>query len=272
MINLSQQEILRINGEYTYPLIYYDRETSARYWKVILAIENYDIVSINDISQLEILSPDKKEIHLSTTKFNIISEKRINESGVYRDINSKAIETITLIFKEQELQNNVEQLQSNIKNLESEMEKIKNKPNTENPKLLLALEFLSSQINTFALDDTDSLYFKTLYPTWEDSIGQTVEQGYKFIYQERLYKVLQKSLKIQSQYLPGQGTESLYTEVNETNQGTLEDPIPYNGNMSLEKDKHYIQENVIYLCTRNTEQPVHHNLKDLVNLYVTIVK
>ena len=272
MINLSQQEILRINKKNTFPLIYYDRDTSAKYWKVIIAIENYDVLSINNIDTLEILSSDKNEISLSTTKFNLVSEKKINESGVYRDMNNEVIETITLVFKERELQENIEQLQKNMNNLESKIANIKNNLNIENEKILLAIEFISYQMNTFAIRDNDSLYFKDLYPTWENSIGQTVEQGYKFTYQERLYKVIQQSLEIQSQYPPGQGTESLYTEINETNQGILEDPIPYNGNMELEKDKYYTQDNVIYLCTRNTEQPVYHNLKDLVNLYVTIVE
>lgn len=68
--------------------------------------------------------------------------------------------------------------------------------------------------------------------------------------------------------LPGEGTESLYTEVTESHAGTIEDPIPYNGNMELENGKYYSQDGVIYLCTRDTEIPVYQPLKDLVGIYV----
>lgn len=66
--------------------------------------------------------------------------------------------------------------------------------------------------------------------------------------------------------------QCLYAVINETNAGTQEDPIPYNGNMALENGKYYIQDGVIYLCNRDTEIPVYQDLKDLVDLYVTAVE
>lgn len=42
--------------------------------------------------------------------------------------------------------------------------------------------------------------------------------------------------------------------------GTQDDPIPYNNNMELVKDKYYIQHDIVYLCTRSTEQPVYNDL------------
>ena len=54
--------------------------------------------------------------------------------------------------------------------------------------------------------------------------------------------------------------------------GTLENPIEYNGNMILEIGKYYIQDGIIYLCNRDTGNPVYHNLSDLVGLYVEYVK
>lgn len=86
-----------------------------------------------------------------------------------------------------------------------------------------------------------------------------------------LYKTIQDNLLIQEQYVPGEGTESLYAVINETNAGTQEDPIPYAGNMALENGKYYSQDGVIYLCNRDTEIPVYQDLKDLVGLYVEAV-
>lgn len=123
-----------------------------------------------------------------------------------------------------------------------------------------------------SIDNDDALTAKILYPTFDSAIGQTVAKGFKFQYDEKLWSVIQPELTIQSHYPPGVGTESLYEEVCETHEGTLEDPIPYNGNMALENGKHYIQDLVIYQCTRDTGLPVYHPLSDLVGLYVEVTE
>ena len=124
-----------------------------------------------------------------------------------------------------------------------------------------------------ALPDSLALQARALYDDWEDVIGQTVSAGFKFRYGGKLYKTIQPTLLIQEQHVPdAAGTESLYAEINEQNQGTMEDPIPYNNNMELENGKYYIQNGSIYLCNRDTGQAVYNNLIDLVGLYVEIVE
>ena len=127
---------------------------------------------------------------------------------------------------------------------------------------------LVAQMQAQSLDDAQALTVKAIYPQWQEIIGQTVKMGYKFLYGDVLHKTLQDNLLIQEQYIPGEGTESLYAVINETNAGTQEDPIPYAGNMALENGKYYSQDGVIYLCNRDTEIPVYQDLKDLVGLYV----
>lgn len=112
--------------------------------------------------------------------------------------------------------------------------------------------------------------------------GQTIatHEGYTQFYRTEaytggiygvvMYKTIQDNLLIQEQLIPGEGTESLYTVIDETHAGTQEDPIPYAGNMALENGKYYIQDGVIYLCNRDTEIPVYQPLSDLVGLYVTV--
>lgn len=132
---------------------------------------------------------------------------------------------------------------------------------------------LVAQMQAQSLDNAQALTVKAIYPQWDEVIGQTVKQGFKFLYGDALYKVIQPDgLTIQEQYIPGEGTESLYAVINETNAGTQEDPIPYNGNMALENGKHYSQGGVIYLCNRDTEIPVYQALKDLVGLYVEVAE
>ena len=131
--------------------------------------------------------------------------------------------------------------------------------------------FITQQINTLVVDDNTALRMKQFYPTFESLIGQEVEQGFKFTYGGKLWRVVQATLTIQSHYAPGVGMESLYAEICESHDGTLDDPLPYSGNMALENGKHYIQDNVIYRCIRDTGNPVYHALSALVGLYVVEV-
>jgi hypothetical protein len=130
---------------------------------------------------------------------------------------------------------------------------------------------ITQQVNTLSVDDNTALRMKQYYPMFDSIVGQTVPQGYKFQYGGKLWSVVQPSLTIQSHYPPGAGTESLYAEVCETHAGTLDDPIPYSGNMALELGKYYIQSNVIYLCIRDTGNPIYHALADLVEIYVEVI-
>ena len=130
---------------------------------------------------------------------------------------------------------------------------------------------IANQINTLTVDDNTALRMKKFYPTFKDIVGKKVNKGFKFTYGDKLWSVEQPELTIQKHYPPGEGMESLYTEVNESHSGTIDDAIPYNGNMTLEKGKYYTQDDIVYLCNRDTVNPVYNKLADLVGLYVTEV-
>lgn len=147
-----------------------------------------------------------------------------------------------------------------------------NYPETEINQMI---DLFASQINNMEISDTDALKFKDLYPNWEEFIGSTLKKDFKINYNDKLYKTLQEISTVLNQqgYRPGEvGSEALYAEINETNQGTLEDPIPYNNNMELFEGKYYSQSGVIYKCNRNTGQPVYQDLSALVGTYVEIVE
>ena len=126
---------------------------------------------------------------------------------------------------------------------------------------------IAQQINTLTVDDNTALRMQKFYPTFDSIVGQEVKQGFRFRHGDKLWATV-KALTIQKHYPPGEGMESLYTEVNETHDGTIDDAIPYSGNMVLEKGKHYIQNETTYLCNRDTVNPVTHALSELVGLYV----
>ena len=124
--------------------------------------------------------------------------------------------------------------------------------------------------NAVERSDLDALAVKDIYPAWDSLIGQTVNVDFKLTYDGKLYKVIQAHT-VQSDWIPGVGTESLYAVIDEGHTGAENDPIPYDGNMELVEGLHYVQSGVTYRCTRNSGQPVYHALSDLVGLYVEVV-
>lgn len=122
-----------------------------------------------------------------------------------------------------------------------------------------------AQINTLAVDDATALRMVAYYPEW--TAGTAYAVGDRLVYNGDLYKVLQAHTS-QETWLPGTGTESLYTRIDEQHDGTKYDPIPYSGNMALEAGKYYSQSGKTYLCNRDTGNPVYHPLSALVGLYV----
>lgn len=129
---------------------------------------------------------------------------------------------------------------------------------------------LKAQINKIDIPDQTSVKMMGYYPEFADIIGQTVELGFKFRYNDDLYKTIQASLTIQGHYPPGTGTESLYTKIDILHLGNKYDPIPYSGNMALENGKYYTQYDIMYKCTRDTINPVYNDLSELVGLYVEV--
>lgn len=123
---------------------------------------------------------------------------------------------------------------------------------------------ISAQINTLSVDDNTALRMVSYYPEWSEGIAYTV--GYKVQRGGKLYKAVMAHTS-QSDWTP-EAAATLWMEICETHDGTMADPIPYSGNMALESGKYYMQDMAIYLCNRDTVNPVYNALRDLVGLYV----
>ena len=114
------------------------------------------------------------------------------------------------------------------------------------------------------LDDETALTGVELFPRW--TIDRAYVVGDKVQRNSKLWRCMQAHTS-QIGWEP-ENVASLWTEICESHAGTLEDPIPYNGNMALESGKYYSQNSKIYRCTRDTGNPVYHALSELVGLYV----
>ena len=123
---------------------------------------------------------------------------------------------------------------------------------------------ITQQINTLTVDDNTALRMKDFYPDWTANTAYAVD--FKVKRNGKLWRVVQAHTS-QVGWEP-ENAASLWTEINETYAGTMDDPIPYSGNMALENGKYYVQDYEIYLCNRDTVNPVYNALSELVGLYV----
>ena len=123
---------------------------------------------------------------------------------------------------------------------------------------------IAQQINTLTVDDNTAFRMVAFYPEWAENAEYTAE--YKVQRDGKLWRCRQAHTS-QTGWEP-ENAASLWTEICESHAGTLEDPIPYSGNMALESGKYYMQDGKIYRCTRDTVNPVYNALSELVGLYV----
>lgn len=139
------------------------------------------------------------------------------------------------------------------------MERSRSLSESEVSRMLIA-----QQINTLTVDDNTALRMVEFYPEW--AIDTSYAVGYKVKRNGKLWRVVQGHTA-QVGWEP-ENAASLWTEINETHAGTLDDPIPYNGNMALVNGLYYVQDYVIYRCNRDTVNPVYNALHDLIGIYV----
>ena len=133
---------------------------------------------------------------------------------------------------------------------------------------------ITEQINTLTVDDNTALRMREFYPDFEELVKRKFtakDVEYKFRHGDTLYKTAQPNISFVAHYPPGVGTESMYTRIDETHDGTLDDPTPYSGNMELEQGKYYTQSGEIYYCKYGSGIPVHEPLAALTT-FVAIVE
>lgn len=126
-----------------------------------------------------------------------------------------------------------------------------------------------------SLEDAVALTAVELFPKWSDLVanGVTVDKGFRFQHDKNLYRTEQSTYTFVEIYVPGSvGTESLFSKIDESHAGTIDEPIPYETNMEIYEGKYYSQNNVIYRCTRNSGQPLYHDLAALIGVYVEVVE
>ena len=137
----------------------------------------------------------------------------------------------------------------------------RHRPLTESEALSLLLK---QQVNVMEVDDQTAYRMRAFYPSWAAGIAYTA--GYKVHHNGRLWRCLQAHTS-QEGWEP-ENVPALWEEICETHDGSMYDPIPYDGSMALVSGKYYSQDGVTYLCNRDTVNPVYNPLRELVGIYV----
>lgn len=109
-------------------------------------------------------------------------------------------------------------------------------------------------------DDEKALSAKALYDKW-DGNGVEYKTNQYTRYKDDLYKVLQNHTS-QADWTPDTA-HSLYSVVGKPGEGTKEKPIEWKSGMIAEKDKYYVDEDVIYLCIEDSKIGLYGQPKDL---------
>lgn len=140
-------------------------------------------------------------------------------------------------------------------------------PLEEQAKIVLKAQ--TRQVTTFS--NNEALKVRDLFDDWSDFIGQTLNAGEIVRTAEGLWRVRQEHVA-QKHYAPSIHTAALYERIVRDHEGTESDPIPYAPPMEIFNGKYYTQDGVLYLCNRDSEQALTHNLSELVGLYVSIIE
>lgn len=120
-------------------------------------------------------------------------------------------------------------------------------------------------INSLDLSNNDTIKYKDYLPVWTDYINKSMPKDFKFKYNNQPYQTIQYINVVLSDQTPDI-VYSLYKVINEEHEGTLEDPIPYQQQMAIEKGKYYIQYDVVYIAIQNMPTGMPYDLNQIPSI------
>ena len=98
-------------------------------------------------------------------------------------------------------------------------------------------------------DDQTALAGIELYPKW--AVGLAVAKDSRYQFNGKLYKVVQAHTT-QADWTPDI-TPNLWTVIDVTHAGTIDDPIPAVAGMEYVYGRYYIEGETVYICKRTGE-------------------
>ena len=142
--------------------------------------------------------------------------------------------------------------------------------NEDNRNIYAAIIKMAVKTARAITDDQEALAVKCLYKQWEKQLGRQLEVGEYIQHNKQLYRVLQQHIA-QANWIPGEGTESLYVIIDKEHSGTIDDKIPWVANMECIEGKYYIEDNISYLCIRSSGIALQCKASEVVGNYFVVV-
>lgn len=121
------------------------------------------------------------------------------------------------------------------------------------------------------LTNKQALQVKEIYGNWNPDVEYLKpENGILRILDEGELYELRQNHTSQAGWSPHL-TPALWKKVVVDHAGTIDDPIPYSNGLEIFNGKYYTQNDVLYLCMRDSGTPLYHDLSALVGIYVEVV-
>lgn len=125
-----------------------------------------------------------------------------------------------------------------------------------------------ANIQNYSLTNKEVNTLADMLPEWEGLIGTPLPVKYKLQYNGKPYRTNQAHTP-QEDWKPDT-VKSLYGLISD-HDGTLEDPIPYERWLVLEKGMYYTQDGAVYKCTVDAANGYDSDLTDLLSLLEKVV-
>ncbi len=138
-----------------------------------------------------------------------------------------------------------------------------------NEEMFRALIKLAVKMARGIKDDREALEVKCFYKQFESQIGRELTVGEYIQYGDKLYRVITNHVA-EAHWTPNV-SQSLFVVVDLEHAGTIEDPIPANANMMYYNGKYYIENDVLYLCTRDSGIALQTLPSTLIGIYFELV-
>ena len=131
-----------------------------------------------------------------------------------------------------------------------------------------------------AATDNIALQGMELYPLYDDIKGTWQKKGCKCRYEVNgemhLFKLTCEDQTEQGTFIVENWTPteaaSIWTAIDETHSGTIDDPIPYDPNMVVYNGLYYTYDGVLYKCIRDSGNPLYAEPSSLIGNYFEVIE
>ena len=122
------------------------------------------------------------------------------------------------------------------------------------------------------LNDSTALEVATFVKRWKPNINYKTGDrvSYKPGEEVELWRCRQNHTS-QQNWAPSIATASLWERVEEVHTGTIDDPIPYNINLAVFEGLYYTEDDVLYICIRDSGNPLYATAASLIGNYFEVV-